>query len=70
MGSDGTVGREQSIQRTLSLRRTKASLVYQTTGNNAEIFRQLLGYTSIASTSAYLNVEKNEALEVARRVEI
>lgn len=54
---------------THSLRRTKASLVFQAT-NNAEVVRQLLGHSSIASTSAYLNVGKKEALEIARGVRI
>lgn len=52
-----------------SNRRTKASLVFQAT-NNAEVVRQLLGHSSIASTSAYLNVGKKEALEIARGVRI
>ena len=52
-----------------SLRRTKASLIFQAT-NNAEVVRQLLGHSSIASTSAYLNVEKKQALEIARRIDI
>lgn len=52
-----------------SLRRTKASLIFQATGN-AEVVRQLLGHSSIASTSAYLNVEKKHALEIARRIDI
>ena len=52
-----------------SLRRTKASLVFQAT-NNAEVVRQLLGHSSIASTSAYLGVDKREALEIARRIDI
>jgi len=54
---------------THSLRRTEASLIYQAT-NNPEVVRQLLGHASIASTSAYLNVGKKEALEIARRIDI
>ena len=52
-----------------SLRRTKASLIFQAT-NNVEVVRQLLGHSSVASTSAYLNVSKRKALEIARRIEI
>ena len=52
-----------------SLRRTKASLIFQAT-NNVEVVRQLLGHSSVASTSAYLGVDKRQALEIARRVEI
>ncbi|MBC8444198.1 tyrosine-type recombinase/integrase [Candidatus Woesearchaeota archaeon] len=52
-----------------SLRRTKASLIFQAT-NNVEVVRQLLGHSSVASTSAYLGVDKRQALEIARRIEI
>lgn len=52
-----------------SLRRTKASLIFQAT-NNVEVVRQLLGHSSVASTSAYLNVSKRQALEIARRIDI
>ena len=52
-----------------SLRRTKASLIFQAT-NNVEVVRQLLGHSSVASTSTYLNVSKRQALEIARRIDI
>jgi len=52
-----------------SIRRTKASLVFQAT-NNVEVVRQLLGHVSVTSTSAYLGVEKRMALEIARRIVI
>jgi integrase len=54
---------------THSLRRTKAALVYQHT-HNVEVVRQLLGQTSITATSAYLGVEKHDALEIARKFDI
>ncbi len=50
-----------------SLRRTKASLVYENTGN-IEAVRLLLGQKSVASTSFYLNVDKRQALEIARNI--
>lgn len=54
---------------THSLRRTKAALIYQKTGN-IEVVRQLLGQHSVTATSAYLNVSKREALEVAKAFDI
>lgn len=51
-----------------SLRRTKAAAVYQAT-NNVEVVRQLLGHTSLACTSAYLNIGKRQALDIARKIE-
>ena len=50
-----------------SLRRTKASLVYENTGN-IEAVRLLLGQKNVASTSFYLNVDKRQALEIARNI--
>lgn len=56
---------------THSLRRTKAVLVYERTGN-IEVVRQLLGHASIATTSLYLfgdkNYDRKDALQIAREV--
>ena len=38
-------------------------------GLNVEVVRQLLGHSSVSSTSAYLNIGQKEALEIARKVE-
>lgn len=54
---------------THSLRRTKAALIFEKTGN-VEVVKELLGHKSITSTSAYLNIGKRKALEIAREVEI
>ena len=51
---------------THSVRRSNASLIFEST-NNPEVIRQLLGHTSISNTSYYLGVDKKKALEVARR---
>ncbi len=51
-----------------SLRRTKAAAVFQAT-NNVEVVRELLDHASVSSTSAYLNIGKKKALEIARKVE-
>ena len=50
---------------THSIRRTRASLIYRKTGN-IEAVRQLLGQKSVASTSSYLNLGKQEALKIGR----
>lgn len=52
-----------------SLRRTRAALIYAET-NNIEVCRQLLGHTSVAATSAYLNVTDAEIEAIARRYEV
>ena len=55
---------------THSLRRTKAVLVYERTGN-LEVVRQLLGHSTIASTSHYLFGDKKvdrDVLKIAREV--
>ena len=54
---------------THSLRRTKATVVYQHT-HNVEVVRQLLGQSSVAATSTYLGIEQRDALEIARKFEI
>lgn len=52
-----------------SMRRTKASLVYERT-LNIEVVRQLLGHKSVASTSLYLGIGQREALDIAKKIEI
>jgi len=52
-----------------SLRRTKAALIYEQT-RNVEAVRELLGQSTVAATSAYLNVGKRRALEIAKKLEI
>lgn len=52
-----------------SLRRTKASLVYQAT-RDPEVVRILLGQTSIATTAAYLGINTNNALDTAEKVRL
>ncbi len=55
---------------THSLRRTKAALVFELTGGNHEVVRQLLGQSTIAATSTYLNVDGKQALEIAKGIEL
>ena len=61
------LGIDASDYNTHSLRRTKASMIYEKT-QNIEVVRQLLGHSSVAATSAYLNIGKKDALRVAREV--
>ena len=52
---------------THSIRRTKASLIYEVT-RNADVVRKLLGQKSIASTFHYLGIDRKKALDVARGI--
>lgn len=52
-----------------SLRRTKASIIYQATGNLRAI-QILLGHAKIDSTVRYLGVDVEDALELAERTEV
>ena len=52
-----------------STRRTKAALVYEKT-RDVEVVRELLGQKSTAATSAYLNIGKRRALEIAKRIKL
>ena len=50
---------------THSLRKTKASAIYDAT-KNVEAVRQLLGHSSVAATSVYLGIEQAKALDIAK----
>lgn len=54
---------------THSLRRTKASMINEATGNLRAI-EILLGYTKIENTVRYLGVDIEDALTLAERTEI
>ena len=54
---------------THSGRRTKSAIVFDRTQNIAAV-QHLLGHKSIASTAAYLGVDKREALDLAREIEV
>ena len=54
---------------TLSLRRTKAAMIYKATGNLRAI-QILLGHTKIENTVRYLGVDIEDALELAEHTEI
>ena len=54
---------------THSMRKTKASVIYEQT-HNVDAVRRLLGQSSITATSAYLGVSDNSALDLARNINI
>lgn len=54
---------------THSMRRTKATLIYQRTGNLWAV-QLLLGHTKIESTVRYLGVEVDDALAIAEQVDV
>ncbi len=51
------------------MRRTKASQIYQKTGNLRAV-QLLLGHTKMDSTVRYLGIELEDALEISERIEI
>ena len=54
---------------THSMRKTKASVIYDKT-KNVDAVRRLLGQSSVTATSAYLGVTDNSALDIARQYSI
>ena len=65
----GSVDLDRPVYGTHSLRRTKATLIYKRTGNLRAV--QLLpGHTKIESTVRYLGIEVDDALEIAKQVDV
>ncbi|MEQ1696171.1 MAG: tyrosine-type recombinase/integrase [Hyphomicrobiaceae bacterium] len=60
---------DPSLFSTHSLRRTRAAYVYEQT-RNIEVVKTLLGQKTVASTSAYLNIDKKRALDIGRKYEL
>jgi integrase len=54
---------------THSLRRTRASFIYENT-RNLEAVRRVLGHKSLGATSAYLGIDNQMALDVARKFQL
>ena len=63
------IGLDPSLFGTHSLRRTKATLIYRTTGNLRAV-QLLLGHTRIENTVRYLGIEVDDALAIAEQVEV
>ena len=64
-----SVGLDQHLYGTHSLRRTKATLIYRRTGNLRAV-QLLLGHTKIESTVRYLGIEVDDAIAIAEQVDI
>ena len=64
----GEIGLDPAIYGTHSLRRTKATLIYQRT-KNLRAVQLLLGHSKIESTVRYLGVEVEDALALAEDTE-
>jgi integrase len=54
---------------THSLRRTRAAFIYENTCN-LEAVRRVLGHKSLGATSAYLGIDNQMALDVARKFQL
>ncbi len=64
-----TVGLNKNEFGTHSLRRTKAGLIYQATGNLRAV-QILLGHTNIENTVRDLGVDVDDALTLSERTEV
>ena len=64
-----SIGLDEHLYGTHSLRRTKASLIYQRT-KNLRAIQLLLGHTKIESTVRYLGVDVDDALSMAEQTEV
>jgi len=60
--------RPRTLQTSVSMRRTNASLVYRRT-RNLRAVQLLLGHTKLESTVRYLGIEVEDALEIAEQTE-
>lgn len=63
------IGLDPRAYGTHSLRRTKATLVYRRT-KNLRAVQLLLGHSKVESTVQYLDIELDDALEIAEQTEI
>jgi integrase len=61
------IGLDPSLFGTHSIRRTKATLIYRTTGNLRAV-QLLLGHSKVESTVRYLGIEVDDALAIAEQV--
>jgi len=63
------IGLRREDYGTHSMRRTKAAMIYRTTGNLRAV-QILLGHSKIENTVRYLGVDVEDALILAERIEI
>lgn len=64
-----SIGLDPAMYGTLSLMRTKASIIYQQT-KNLRAVQLLFGHTALESTVRYLGIEVHDALELFEKIEI
>jgi integrase len=64
-----SIGLDQKLFGTHSLRRTKATLIYRRIGNLRAV-QLLLGHTKIESTVRYLGIEVDDALAKAEQIDV
>ena len=64
-----SIGLDNTVYGTHSLRRTKPTIIYRQT-KNLRAVQLLLGHTSLESTVRYLGVEVDDALELSEHIEI
>ena len=64
-----TIGLDKREFGTHSMRRTKASIIYKSTGNLRAV-QILLGHSNIQNTVRYLGVDVDDALTLSERTEI
>jgi integrase len=62
-------GLDPSLFGTHSLRRTKATLIYRRTGDLRGV-QLLLRHTKIESTVRYLGIEVDDAIAIAKQIDI
>ena len=63
------IGLDPATYGTHSMRRTKASLIYRRT-KNLRAVQLLLGHSKLESTIRYLEIEVDDALELAEQTEV
>ena len=63
------IGLDPAEYGTHSMRRTKATLIYQKT-KNLRVVQLLLGHNKLESTVRYLGIEVDDALEQAEQMDI
>lgn len=67
--SDAAMTHRPVRREIVTMRRTKASLIYRPT-KNLHSGQLLLGHTTIKSTVRYLGIEVDDALEMAEQAEV
>lgn len=64
-----SIGLDPTAYGTHTMRRTKATLIYQRT-KNLRAVQLLLGHTKLESTVRYLGIEVDDALEIAEQTDV